>query len=301
MNVFLTGASGYLGSSVAVELKKFGNSVKGLARNLIAEASLREAGIDVVLGSLGDDELLESYSKGADAVIHTAFSHDFKDYVAAANADRHVVGVFAESLSDSNKPLIIASTAAVLADTRSIEADEDYPFDQDSNRFIRGETERDIQQFSSRGIRAIAIRLPLFVYGKGGSGFTEILIKQAKERGVSNYFGGGEQRYSAIYVEDAARFFVAALEKGTAKGVYNVATETVSLREIAEAIGRLLGVPAKNIGDAEAEKQFGSIYHPLAKNCVLSTERAKEEFEWQPQPFTEITEDIENGSYRVLI
>ena len=243
-SIFLTGATGYLGSVVAEKLKGRGYKVFGLARNAKSVAKLAEKGIEAIEGSLSDLDVLKKAAKEADAVFHTAFNHS-GNYDANAKLDRDAVKAFGEALEATNKPFIVTSTSAILHDTRTLEVDEDFPFNPESSRVIRGETERDVQQLSSKGIRSIALRMPLFIYGRGGSGFVPYMIRQAKEAGSANYIGSGEEIVSAIHVEDAAELFIAALETSTAKGVYNVATEGVSLKALNKSIARLLNVEAK--------------------------------------------------------
>lgn len=296
-NIFLTGATGYLGSVVAEKLKGRGFKVFGLARNAESIEKLKEKGIEAVEGDLSDLEVLKKAARENDAVIHTAFNHS-GDYSANAELDRDVINAFGEALAQTNKPLIITSTSAILADTRSLEADEDFPFDQNSSRVVRGEAERDIQQMSQKGVRAIALRFPLFIYGRAGSLFVPYMIDQAKKAGSANYIGSGEQMVSAIHVEDAAELFVAALETGTAKGVYNAATESVSLKDLNEAIARMLDIKARSITEEKGREQFGKMFELLSKNNQLSSEKALREIEWSPSAFRTILEDIENGSYR---
>ncbi|NJM53731.1 MAG: NAD-dependent epimerase/dehydratase family protein, partial [Blastocatellia bacterium] len=222
MKIFLTGASGYVGSVVAEKLKGKGHKVLGLARNEEAESKLNECRVETVHGGLEDFEVLKTVAKEADAVIHTAFSHSFDDYDDAVKLDREVIKSFAESLAQTNKPFIVTSSSAILGDTRSNEADEDYPFGENSPRKFRGEAERDTLQLSSKGIRSIVLRLPLFVYGRGGSSFVPFVINQAKKEKSANYVESGEQKVSAVHVEDVADLYVLALEISTAKGLYNV-------------------------------------------------------------------------------
>ena len=247
MKVFLTGASGYVGSVIAEKLKNNGHKVSGLARNEIAEAKLRGKNIEIVRGELNDFEVLKTAAGEADAVIHTAFSHNFDDYDDAVKLDRKVIESLSESLANTNKPLIVTSSSAVLGETRTNEADEDYPFAENSSRRLRGEAERDVLQLSSKGIRPVVLRLPLFVYGRSGSSFVPFIINQAKKENSANYIESGEQKVSAVHVEDAADLYVLALETGTAKRLYNVAAESVSIKEMNEAIARLLDVKAKSI------------------------------------------------------
>ena len=234
----------------------------------------------------------------ADAVIHTAFSHNFSDYNDAVKLDREVIKTFGEVLAQTNKPLIITSSSAILGDTRTNEADEDYPFDQKSSRLLRGEAERDVLQLSSKGIRGIVLRLPLFVYGRSGSSFVPFVINQAKQENSANYVESGEQKVSAVHVEDAADLYVSALETSTAKGLYNVAAESVSIKELNEAAARLLDVKAQGIRAEKAREQFGKMFDFLSINNQLSAEKARRDLRWSPNADRSITDDIENGSYR---
>jgi nucleoside-diphosphate-sugar epimerase len=298
MKVFLTGASGYVGSVVAEKLAGKGYKVTGLARNEAAEAKLSERKIASARGDLRDFEVLKKAASEADAVIHTAFSHNFSDYNDAVKLDRNVIAAFAESLARTNKPFIVTSSSAILGDTRGNEADEDYPFDQNSARLLRGEAERDVLQLSSKGIRGVVLRLPLFVYGRGGSSFVPFMIRQARNAGEANYVETGERKVSAVHVEDAADLYALALEKSTAKGLYNVASESVSLKDLNESIARLLNVKARSVSKEKAKEAFGKMYDFLSIDNQLSAERARRELGWRANANKTILDDIENGSYR---
>jgi nucleoside-diphosphate-sugar epimerase len=301
MKIFLTGASGYVGSVVAEKLKGKGFEVVGLARNDESEKKLAERKIETLRGELQDFDVLKRGASEADAVIHTAFSHNFSDYNDAVKLDREVIKNFADALADSNKPFIVTSSSAILGNTRGDLADEDYPFGEDSPRKARGESERDALQLSSKGIRSIVMRLPLFVYGRGGSSFVPFVINQAKTAGTANYIGSGDQKVSAVHVEDAADLYLLALETSTAKGLYNVAAESVSMKEINESAARLLNVKAKSIGTDEGRKQFGKMFDFLSINNQLDAAKAKRELGWSPSSYNSITDDIENGSYRKFL
>lgn len=298
MKIFLTGASGYVGGAVAEKLKGRGYKVFGLARSESSAAKLREKNIEAVRGALENLDVLQRAATEADAVIHTAFSHQFDDYDDAVKLDREVVETFGAALANTNKPLIVTSSSAVLGDTRANRADEDYPFAETSSRRFRGEAERDATQLSAKGVRATVLRLPLFVYGRAGSSFVPFIINQAKKEDSANYVESGSQAVSAVHVEDAADAYLLALEIGTAKGLYNVVAETVSMREMNEAVARLLDVKTRSISSEKARAQFGKMFEFLSINNQLSAEKARRELGWQPKFENDILDDIENGSYR---
>lgn len=300
MKIFLTGASGYVGSVVAEKLKGRGYKISGLARNDEAAAKLEAKNIETIRGDLHDFDVLKRGASEADAVIHTAFSHNFDDYNDAVKLDREVIKTFSEALANSNKPLIVTSSSAILGDTKSNEADEDYPFAESSSRRLRGEAELDVLQLSSKGIRPIVLRLPLFVYGRSGSSFVPFVINQAKAENSANYFESGERKVSAVHVEDAADLYVLALETSTAKGLYNVAAEAVSLKEISDAVARLLDVKAKSVSAEKAREQFGKMFDFLSINNQLDATKARRDLKWEINSGKTITDDIENGSYRKL-
>lgn len=298
MKIFLTGATGYVGAVVAEKLKGKGYKVSGLARNEIAEAKLRGKNVEAIRGELSDFDVLKTAASEADAIIHTAFSHNFDDYNDAVKLDREVIKTFGEVLADSNRPLIVTSSSAVLGDTRNNEADEDYPFGETSSRKFRGEAERDAIQLSSKGIRSIILRLPLFVYGRAGSSFLPFVINQAKKENSANYVGSGEQRVSAVHIEDAADLYLLALETSTAKHLYNVSAETVSMKEMNEAVAELLNVKTKSISAEKAREQFGKMFEFLSINNQLDATKAKRDLKWSPRDYHSILDEIENGSYR---
>ncbi len=298
MKVFLTGATGYVGSVVAEKLLGKGYDVLGLARNEAAEAKLNDKKIGFLRGDLTDVEVLKRSASESDAVIHTAFSHNFSDYNDAVKLDRKVIAAFAEVLAQTNKPFIVTSSSAILGDTRGSEADEDYPFDQNSSRLLRGEVEWDVLRLPQKGIRSIVLRLPLFVYGRGGSSFVPFMIRQAKDAETANYIESGEQRVSAVHVEDVADLYVLALETSTAKGLYNVAAEDVSMKDLNKAIARLLNVKARSISAEEAKVKFGKMFDFLSINNQLSAEKVRRELGWKANANKTILDDIENGSYR---
>ncbi len=300
MKIFLTGATGYIGSVVAEKLLGKGHQVLGLARNEAAETKLRMRGIESLRGDLKDIESLRRGAGETEATIHTAFIHDFSDYNGAVKTENAAIAAFADALAGTNKPFIATSGSAFLGDTKEVLADENFPYDRNSPFYSRGESEQDILKLSQKGVRSVVLRLPLFVYGRGGSSFVPFMIGQAKQTGAANYIGSGAERVSAVHVEDAADLYVLALETSTAKNLYNVSTEIASFKSLNEAIARLLDIKSKGISAEEAQKQFGAMFGFLSINNQLSAEKAQRELGWKAKANMTITDDIENGSYRNL-
>ena len=299
MKIFLTGATGYVGSTVAEKLRAKRFEVTGLARSEEAAAKLSASGIEPLRGDLNDAESLKKGAKEADAVIHTAFVHDFADYDGAVETENAAIAAFADALAGTNKPFIATSGSAFLGDTGETIADEDYPADRNSPFFARAEAETNILRLSAKGVRSVVLRLPLCVYGRGGSSFVPFMIEQAKQVGAANYANSGAEKVSAVHVEDAADLYVLALETGTAKGLYNAAAEAVSLKSLNESIARLLDSSAKSVSAEALEKQFGAMmFGFLSINNQLSAEKAMSELGWRVKTNKTINEDIEYGSYR---
>lgn len=300
MRVFLTGATGYVGSVVAEKLLQNGHTVLGLARNQTAEVRLRERGIEPMLGDLTDLNSLMRGALNSAATIHTAMNHDFANYDKMMQEERRAIAAFVEALAETTNPLIATSAPAFLGDTGAQIADENYPIDENSPFASRARAEADIIKAGEKLVRSVALRLPFYVYGRAGSSFVPFLIAQAKQHGAAFYVGDGKERTSAAHVEDVANAYVAALENSDAKGLYNITAESPSNREIAESIGRLLNVPARGISLAEANQKFGAMTGFLSINNRIAADKAKRELDWTPAAANRILDDIENGSYTAL-
>ena len=300
MKVFLTGATGYVGSVAAEKLLENKHEVLGLARNDAAENKLTEKGIVPLRGDLTDTESLKRGASQSDAVIHTAFGHDFANFDKMVQDELDAVAAFTEVLQNTGKPFIATSAPAFLGDTGDEIADENYPIDESSYFAIRARAEKAVLAANEEGVRAIVLRLPLYVYGRAGSTFVPVLIEKAKNDGATFFVETGGQKVSAVSVEDAARLYVAALEDKHAKGLYNVAAENVTNREIAEAIAKLTGVKAGSVSLSEASEKFGALTGFMTINNQISAAKAKSEIGWQPQTEIGILRDIESGSYTAL-
>jgi nucleoside-diphosphate-sugar epimerase len=281
MRVFVTGATGFIGSALVKELLGAGYGVVGLARSDLAAASLSRAGATPHRGSLEEPESLRSAAAAADGVVHTAFIHDFKDLGAAGVTDRLAIEALGAALAGSGKPLVVTSGTAHLASGRP--GTEGDPPDPRSPAKHRIASEEATLELASRGVRSSLVRLPPSVHGDGDHGFVPALIGIARAKGVAAYPGDGRNRWPAVHRLDAARLFRLALEKGAAGARYHgVADEGIPVREIAEVIGRRLGVPVVGLAPDAIEGHFGWLGHFFGIDCPASSALTRERLGWAP-------------------
>jgi nucleoside-diphosphate-sugar epimerase len=279
MRVFVTGATGFIGSAIVKELIGSGHNVRGLARSDAAAASLKAAGADVHRGSLDDLESMRTGASAADGVIHTAFNHDFSKFKANCETDRQVIEALGSVFEGSNRPLVITSGTGLLEQGQLATEDS-----QASTTIPRVASEQAAASVAARGVHVSVVRLSPSVHGDGDHGFVPMLIGFAREKGVSAYVGGGMNRWPAVHRLDAAHLFRLALEKNAAAARYHgVADEGVPFREIAAVIGRRLNLPVVAKSAEEAGDHFGWFAHFAALDNPSSSQKTRELLGWQPK------------------
>ncbi len=296
MKIFITGASGWIGSAVTAELLERGHEVVGLARSEESATRLLAAGAQAHPGSLDDLDSLRSAAENADGVIHLGFKHDFSDYAASGRTERSVVEAFGDVLAGSDRPFLIAAGLAGLTPGRmATENDSSTHTAPDSPR---GGSEHLALGFADRGIRAIATRFSPTVHATGGDhGFVSVLAQTAREKGFSGYVGDGANRWPAVHRSDAARVVALGVEGAPAgTRLHAVGEEGIPTREIAEALGASLGLPVASVDPAEATAHFGWIGAFFGADIPASSALTRQLLGWTPTGLT-LLEDIAEGAY----
>jgi nucleoside-diphosphate-sugar epimerase len=295
MRVFVTGATGWIGSVVVRELLSAGHQVTGLARSDSSAARVAAAGAGVFTGSLEDTDGLKVAAAEADGVIHTGYVHDFSpagDPAAAAALDGRVIAAFGEALAGTGKPLVVAS-GLPHPPAGGIVTEEVQSVDPAHPR----ESEPAALAVAELGVRASVVRLPPSVHGEGDYWFIPIFIDIARKTGLSAYIGDGANVWPAVHRVDAAKLFRLALEEAPAGTLLNaVADEDVPFREIAETIGRHLQVPAKSVAAEDARAQFGALAGFAAIDVPASSAITRQRFGWRPAE-PGLIADLDEGHY----
>ncbi|OBB31544.1 3-beta hydroxysteroid dehydrogenase [Mycolicibacterium peregrinum] len=291
MRIFVTGASGFIGSAVVPELIGAGHQILGLARSDASAAALRAAGADVHRGDLDNPDSLRAGAQGADGVIHLAFVHDFNEFAAASEIDRRAIEALGETLAGSDRPLVVASgTTGIRLGEVSTEDDAVTPG-------LPRVSESTALAFADRGVRSSVVRLPPSVHGPGDHGFVPQLIEIARARGASGYPGDGSNRWPAVHRLDAARLIRLAVESAPAGSrLHAVAEKGIPVRDIAGIIGRQLQLPVTRIAPDAATEHFGWIGALFSLDVPASSAHTRERFGWTP---TEIglLDDLAVGHY----
>jgi nucleoside-diphosphate-sugar epimerase len=280
MKIFVTGATGFIGSAVVKELVGAGHQVLGMARSEEGAKSLIAAGAQVQKGDLNDLESLRSGAVSSDAVIHTAFIHDFSKFAESCAIDEQAIETLGSTLEGSERPMLVTSGLTIAAQGRM--PNEEDPHLPVSAAMPRA-SEATAEKLLKRGVHVSVVRLPQ-VHNTLKQGLITYLIAAAREKGMSAYVGDGLNRFAAVHVLDAARVYRLALEKGQAGARYHaVAEEGVPVREIAEAIGRGLKVPVVSKSPEEAAAIFGPwLGRFVGRDLIASSEQTRQRLGWQP-------------------
>ncbi|MBV9792978.1 MAG: SDR family oxidoreductase [Actinobacteria bacterium] len=305
MRIFVTGASGWIGSAVVPELLQAGHQVTGLARSDASAEALAEAGADVERGTIDDLDLLGKAAAAADGVIHLAFKHDIAftgDFEGAATADRTAIDTFGDALAGSGKPFTIASGTLMVALPGQVATERDglqsgAAAGHGAGPSMRAENALATLALADRGVRSSVLRLPPTVHGDGDNGFMAALVGMARAAGNAAYVGDGANRWPAVHRLDAASLFRLAVEQAPARSVLHaVADEGVALRDIAEVFSRHLNVPLVSVTPEQAPERFGFLAGFIGLDSPASSTITRELVGWQPT-HPGLLEDLDQGHY----
>jgi nucleoside-diphosphate-sugar epimerase len=295
MRVFITGASGWIGSAAVDELLATGHEVVGLARSEASAAALVAKGARVRRGDLDDLESIRAGAADADAVIHLANKHNFTDPAVSNRAERAAVDTIGSALEGSHRPFLFASGVAGLALGRLATEEDASPFTGADSP--RGGSENLALEYVERGVSSVSLRFAPTVHGAGDHGFIAALVGIAREQGASGYVGNGANRWPAVHRSDAARLIGLGLTEAPAGSILHaVGEEGVPAREIAEAIGRGFDLPVISVAPEDVQAHFGWIGAFFGLDAPTSSERTRQLLGWTPTGPT-LLEDLASGSY----
>jgi nucleoside-diphosphate-sugar epimerase len=303
VKIFVTGASGWIGSAVVAELLAAGHDVVGLARSDASAQQLEAAGAFVQRGDLDDPDGLAKAAADSDGVIHLAFQHDVAwsgNFAAAGAADRRAVEAMGEVLAGSDRPFVLASGLIGLR-SGVVATEHDGLVPSGETRAhpagVRAATALLALSLAGVGVRSSVVRYSPTVHGEGDHGFIAMLVETASRHGVAGYVGDGANRWPAVHRSDAARLTRLAVEAAPAGSVLHaVGEEGVPFREIAEAIGRQLGVPAVPVAAGDALEHFSFLGAFVGRDTPASSSITRELLGWEPSGPT-LLEDLDAGRY----
>lgn len=297
MKVFVTGASGFIGSAIVRELINAGHQVTGLARSEKSAEKIRRAGGEVAEGSLADLEILKQNALHADGIVHAAFSHDFmisndiSQFPKAAELDRIAIETMGDALTGTDKPLVVTAGLLGLPLINGKITEESL-----AEHSLRA-SETTALKLAEKGINTSVIRLAPSVHDAGDYGFVPFIISQARKNGISAYPGDGRNRWTGIHRLDAARLFRLALEKGTRGALYNgVEDESIETKKIAELIAERLDIPVKAVSGEELNNHFEWLSHFITMDCPVTNFKTKEKLNWEPMNIN-LLEDLERNYF----
>jgi nucleoside-diphosphate-sugar epimerase len=295
MRVFVTGASGWIGSAAVDELLAAGHDVTGLARSDASAAALEAKGVHVLRGDLDDLAAIASGAEAAEAVLHLANKHDWSNPAASNAAERAAVQTIGNVRAGTNRPFLLASGVAALAQGRPATENDPSPFHGPDSP--RGGSENLALEFIDRGVHTVSLRFAPTVHGAGDHGFIAIIAAVAREKGVSGYPADGTNRWAAVHRSDAGRLVALGLEKAPAGALLHaVGEDGIPVRDIAEAIGQAFDLPVRSIAPDDVQDHFGFIGTFFSMDLSATSAATRELLGWTPAGPT-LVEDIEAGAY----
>ena len=298
MRIFVTGASGWIGSAVVSELLAAGHEVLGLARSDASAKAVAAAGAQVCRGDIGDLDVLHAAAAETDGVVHLAFRHDVAftgDFETAVVSDRAAIEALGETLAGTERPLMIASGVAGLKPgTLATERDMAEPFPGPGGRILN---ERVALAFADRGVRSMSVRFAPTVHGNGDNGFLAMVVAADRTAGTAAYIGDGSNRWPAVHRTDAARLVRLGIESAPAGSVLHaVGEQGVALADVAEGIGRGLDLPVTSITAEQGAAQFGFLAGFLALDMPVSSALTQQLLSWTPSG-PGLVADLQQGQY----
>lgn len=295
MRVFVTGASGWIGSATVDQLMAAGHEITGLARSDASASALAAKGVTVLRGDLDDLDSLRAGASSADAVLHLANKHDWSDPAASNAAERSAVETLSDVLAGSDRPFLLAAGVAGLTSGRPATEDDPSPFHGPDSP--RGGAENLALELVDRGVRTVSLRFAPTVHGMGDHGFIATIAQIARDKGISGYPGDGQNRWAAVHRSDAARLIVLGLDRAPAGSrLHAVTEEGIPTREIAEAIGAALRLPVGSVDPADVPDHFGWIGGFFAMDLTATSGQTRDLLEWTPSGPT-LSQDLAAGAY----
>ncbi|MEO8908033.1 MAG: SDR family oxidoreductase, partial [Microbacteriaceae bacterium] len=299
MRVFVTGASGWIGSAAVDQLLAAGHEVTGLARSDASAAALEAKGVRVRRGDLDSLDSIRAGAEDSDAVIHLANKHDWSNPAASSAAERAAVQMIGDTLVGSDRPFLLASGVAGLTAGRPATERDRSPVH--GPEAPRGGSENLALEFVDRGVHTVSLRFAPTVHGTGDHGFIAVIAAAALEKGVSGYPGDGTNRWAAVHRSDVGRLIALAVEKAPSGAIlHGVAEEGVPTREIAQAIGRAFGLPVASIAPDEVQGHFGWIGTFFGMDFAATSAVTREALGWTPVGPT-LIDDLASGAYSSLV
>lgn len=290
MRIFVTGASGFVGSAVIKELVAAGHRVLGLVRSEVNAQKVTEAGAEVLLGDVNNPEILKAGIEACNAIIHTAFNHDFSTFKQNCEDDRKVIETIAKLLEGTDKPMVVTSGIGLLRANRPVTEDDVAVVSEAIPRAI---SEQEVLNAVAKGVKAYIVRLPPTTHGAGDYGFIPMIMGIDKEQGKSVYIAEGTNRWPAVHRFDAAKLYRLIIEQKPAQTVFHaVAEEGIAFKDIAKTISKGTQLPLVSLSPEEAQAHFTWFTHFAMLDCPASAEKTKAALGWQPT-HTTLLKDME--------